>query len=169
MKKLEKTNEQSLRYLKTDYGPQNTDHRQTDRQTRAITRDPLRRTRGPIWKIGSTAGIDLHKLAWLCLSYAFLTVYQLFSKAGIWLQFYAHLPHHSAHTPKQDGVSGMHSFACISIIMHSLCIFYNFCLFVLLLPKNYWSDQDDILHGLYHVKAQRTKKWRQWHAYSAFI
>ena len=33
-KKLEKINEGSLRYLKTDHGP-------TDRRTRAITKDPL--------------------------------------------------------------------------------------------------------------------------------
>ena len=35
-KKLEKTQEQSLRYLKTD--------RRTDKQTRAITKDPLKQT-----------------------------------------------------------------------------------------------------------------------------
>ena len=39
-KNLEKTNERSLRYLKTD-------HRPTDGRTRAITKDPLGRTRGP--------------------------------------------------------------------------------------------------------------------------
>ena len=39
-KKLEKTNERSPRYLKTDYGP-------TDQRTRAITKDPLGRTRNP--------------------------------------------------------------------------------------------------------------------------
>ena len=38
-KKLEKTNERSLRYSKTDHGL--TDQ-QTDQRTRAITKDPLR-------------------------------------------------------------------------------------------------------------------------------
>ena len=37
MQKIRKTNERSLRYLKTDHGP--TDQR-TDQRTRAITKDP---------------------------------------------------------------------------------------------------------------------------------
>ena len=45
MQKLEKNNERSLRYLKTD---QQTDQLTTDGQTRAITKDLLGRTRGPI-------------------------------------------------------------------------------------------------------------------------
>ena len=44
-KKLEKTNEQSLRYLKTDQ--RTTDGPRADGRTRAITKDLLRRTRGP--------------------------------------------------------------------------------------------------------------------------
>ena len=46
-KKLEKTNEQSLRYLKMD--GRTTDQRP---RTRAITKDPLRRTWGPKWSNG---------------------------------------------------------------------------------------------------------------------
>ena len=48
-KKLEKTNERSLRYLKTDHGRNTDGPLTTDGWTMAITNDPLRRTQGPKW------------------------------------------------------------------------------------------------------------------------
>ena len=48
-KKLEQTNERSLRYLKTDQQTDQLTGGQTnDGQTRVITKDPLGRTQGPI-------------------------------------------------------------------------------------------------------------------------
>ena len=56
MQKIRKTNERSLRYLKMD-------RRTTDGRTRAITKDPLGRNRGPKWLFDSFPLMFFYNLA----------------------------------------------------------------------------------------------------------
>ena len=59
-------------------------------------------------KMSSVACIALHKFASLCIIYAFLQFFQLYSKTnkGFWLKFDTDLPHNGAHWNEEDGVIG---------------------------------------------------------------